>query len=470
MGGPVPAAGHPAMAAGGPKRFFKRIISTTVPPIPPPVPHLDWRNPDILRSAMRIPRLLVSTLSACVLLAPFARGDNAVLFWNEQVLNAIRLGRTPPPIAAHHLAAYHAAIFDAVNGLNRTHQGWLVNDPAPPGGDVEAAIASSAFTVLNALWGQASNPRNFQVAYEKALASIAEGPAKADGIGWGKKVAEAVLAERAKSGFNKPVPGVYSSTEPGKWRETPPGFRPPVLPFWGKVTPFVLTSPDQFRAPPPPALDSQQCADELTEIVRIGARDNADRTEYQTLATPFWSDDLGSCTPPGHWNIIAQDLARRNNLSVPASARLFALLNLAEADSGIACWDTKFFYRTWRPETGIRELDAKLNPYAKPAPDFIPNMGSPAFPAYTSGHSTFSAAGARILESYFGTDDVEFTAKSDGLPGAVRTFKKLSECRNEIGMSRLWGGIHVMVDNLEGQKMGIKIADWVFAHALTPRK
>jgi hypothetical protein len=419
---------------------------------------------------MKLPRLIAAALAVCTLASPFARADNAVLYWNEQALNAVRLARNPPPMSSAFYAAYHAAIFDTVNGITRTHQGWLVNEPAPVGADLDAAIAGASFTMLNAQWGQSANPRNFQTAYDQALAAIPDGRAKADGIAWGKKVAQAVLAARATSGFDKPIPGPFSSTEPGKWRETPPGFRPPVLPHWSKVTPFAMTSPGQFRAPPPPAVDSQGQADELAYVAKVGARDGAERTEYQTLSAPFWSDDLGTATPPGHWNVIAQDLARRKKMSVPDTARLFALLNLAEADACISCWDTKFFYRTWRPETGIRELEAKLNPHFVAQPEFIPLMMTPAFPSYTSGHSTFSAAASRILERWFGTDDIEFTVKSEGLPGAVRTFKKLSDCRKEIGMSRVWGGIHVMADNLAGTEAGLKIGDWVFENALQPAR
>jgi hypothetical protein len=400
--------------------------------------------------------------------AALAWGDNAVLYWNQQMLDTTRLSRNPPPIASHHMATFHAAIGDAVDGISRKWRPWLVQKTAPAGADTDAAIASAAYTVLNALWGQAANPHNFDVAYQQALAAIPEGQAKADGLAWGKHVAEQILTKRADSGYNKPIPGPYSSNEPGLWRETPPGFRPPVLPFWGHVTPFVMTSPDQFRAPPPPALGSKQYAEETAYVVKVGARDGAGRTEYETLSTAFWSDDLGTATPPGHWNVIAEDLARRRHLSVPECARLFALLNFAEADAAICCWDTKFFYRTWRPETAIRELDSKLNPNAVPRPDFIPLMVSPAFPSYTSGHSTFSAAASRLLERYFGTDDIEFTVTSDGLPGAVRSFKKLSAARDEIGMSRIWAGIHFMADNLEGQKAGVKVADWVFENALQP--
>jgi PAP2 superfamily len=420
---------------------------------------------------MKPPRIIVLVLAAILFTGPLAFADNAVLYWNDQVLNATRLARNPPPIAALHMATYHAAIYDAVNGITRTHQPWQGQAAAPDGADMDAAIASAAFTVLNALWGQSSNPRNFQLAYDKALAAIPDGQPKADGIAFGKKMAEAVLDLRSKSGWNKPPEGgPFTSTEQGKWRETAPGFRPPVAPQVATTTPFVLKTPDQFRAPPPMKIDSKEYAEELAFVARVGPRDNAERTEYQTLSTPFWMDDLGSSTPAGHWCQVAQDLARRHNLGTAECARLFALLNFACADAGISCWETKFFYRTWRPENGIRELDPKINPLVINNADFIPNMAAPAHPDYTSGHSTFTGAATRLLERYFKTDDIEFTTTSDGLPGAVRTFTKLSDARREVGMSRVYGGIHTMSANLEGQKAGIKIADYVFENALPPTR
>lgn len=421
---------------------------------PPPIP-------------LTYPRLTLVLAALCAASASRLCAGNAVLDWNEQAIDATRLARNPPPLAALLFATYHVAIFDAVNGITRTHQGWLVNDPAPAGANVDAAIASAADTVLNALW-VTTNPRTVQVAYDKALAAIPDGQSKMDGIAWGKKVAEAVLAERANSGYNKPIPGTYTSTEVGKWRETPSGFRPPLLPYWGKVTPFVMTSPSQFRAPPPESLGAKEYAEELAFVAKHGARDDADRTDYQTMCTPFWSDDLGTSTPPGHWNMIAQDIARRRNLSLPECARLFALLNLAEADAGISCWETKYYYNTWRPETALREMDPKLNKDLVNVPEFIPNMASPPFPSYPSGHSTFSAAAARLIALYFGTDDIAFSVGSDGLPGVVHSFKTLSEAQIEVGMSRVWGGIHTMSDNIEAQKVGMKIADWTYAHALLP--
>ena len=419
---------------------------------------------------MKLPRFLLTSLAVISFAGSLAYGDNAVLFWNDQVLNATRLSRNPPPIAGLHFATFHAAIFDAVNGITRTHQGWLVQDAAPAGANVDAAIAGAGLTVLKALWSQSSNPRNFEIAYEKALAGIPEGQGKTDGVAWGKQVAELVLAQRDKSGWNKLAEGTFTSKEQGKWRETPPGFRPPVTPQVATTVPFVMEASNQFRAPPPQRIESKEYADEIAFVAKVGPRDGAERTEYQTLSTPFWADDLGTATPAGHWNVIAQDLAKRNKLSTVETARLFALLNFAAADAGISCWDTKYFYSTWRPETAIREIDRAKNPLIVANPDFIPNMAAPAHPDYTSGHSTYTAASSRLLELWFGTDDIEFTTSSDGLPGAVRTFKKLSDARREVGMSRVYGGIHTMSANLEGQKAGIKIADWVFAHALLPAK
>jgi len=420
---------------------------------------------------MKLTRCLVAAFAGAVLtLARAQAAENCVLFWNEQLMDVTRLSRNPPPIAALHMAAFHAAIFDAVNGITHTHQPWLVTEPAPAGADMDAAVAGAAHAVLVKYWSAATNPRVIEVAYEKALAAIPESAGKKTGIPWGEHVAELVVTKRTTSGFDKPIPGNYSSTEPGLWRETPPGFRPPTLPHMAKVAPYVMKSPEQFRAPPPPAVGSEEYAKEIAYTAKVGGRDGAERTEYETMSAPFWSDDLGSCTPPGHWNVIAQDLVRRHQLSVSETARLFALLDFAEADAGIACWDTKFFYRTWRPETAIREIDPKVNTFAKSVPEWIPLMMTPSFPSYVSGHSTFSSAGCKVLQDYFGTDDVEFTAKSDGLPGAVRTFKKLSACRDEIGMSRVFGGIHYQIDNVEGQKMGTAIAEYVMKTALQPLK
>jgi len=406
---------------------------------------------------------------ALLLGSPSLRAQNAVLYWNQQALDATRLARNPPPVIALWFGTYHAAIADAVNGIEGQWQPWVVKEKAPPGANVDAAIAGAAHTVLTKIWGQQANPRNFEVAYKEALAEIPDGPGKIAGLAWGEKVAEAVLASREESGFKTPVPGGYSpSNKPGEWRPTAPEFRSAVTPQMAHTKPYVMTSPSQFRAPPPLPVDSKEYAEQLKAVARFGARDNAERTDYDTQSVVFWSDALGTSGPSGHWNMIARNIARERKLSTAECARLFALLNFAAADGFISCWDTKYYYNVARPETDIREITTETNPHVEQQPDFIPNMASLPFPAYTSAHMTFSTAASRVLAHYFGTDDVSFSVTSDGLPGAVRSYKSFSQASDEVGQSRIYGGIHTPVDVTVARDIGRKIGDWVFAHALQP--
>lgn len=413
-----------------------------------------------------------SILTTLILLATFGLGSltaNPVLYWNEQAINATRLSRNPPPVAALHFASLYVAMFDTFNSFERSHRSWLIEEAAPEGADQHAAVHSAAYTVLATLWADSANPRVLDTAYEEALNTIPDGAAKDAGLAWGREVAKRIMEERAKVAL-QPGNRDYTSRAPYKWRETPPGFRPPVTPRLGEVDPFVLESSSQFRAPPPLPLDSEEYAKELEFVNRVGPRDGAERDEYQTLSTPFWADDLGSATPPGHWNDIAADICERLGLDDFETAHLFAMVNLAGADAGITCWETKYHYSTWRPETAIREITDEDNPQAEKNPEFIPNMPSPAFPSYTSGHSTYTAAMSHMLSLCIGTDEIEFSVTSDGLPGVIRTYQRLSDARREVGMSRVWGGIHVMSDNIEGQKAGIAVAEYIFEHALQPKE
>src|SRR5262249_39738321 len=154
--------------------------------------------------------------------------------------------------------------------------------------------------------------------------------------------------------------------------------------------------------------------------------------------------------------------------SLVQNARLFALLNLAQADSYFAVWDAKYTYNLWRPVTAIRAADTDGNPGTEPDTAWTSFLGTPAFPSYPSGHSGHSGAAAAVLAAYFGTDSVPFSFSSDGLPGVTRSFASFSAAAQECSDSRVFAGIHWRFDVAVGQAMGGEIGDYVVTHWLLP--
>jgi hypothetical protein len=243
---------------------------------------------------------------------------------------------------------------------------------------------------------------------------------------------------------------------------TPPQFQAALLPEWGRVRAFAIKKGTQYRPPAPPALTSAAYADAYHEVKKLGGKQSDGRTEEQTQIAHFWADNAGTVTPPGHWNKIAQTIAQDRNLTLAENARLFAHLNIALADAGILCWVIKFTFDYWRPVTAIHHADRE--------DAWMPLLQTPPFPAYVSGHSTFSSAAASVLAHSFGTDDVRFATTSDGLPGKTRAFTKLSAAAEEAGMSRIYGGIHWQFDNTEGLKVGRTLGEYVYKNTLQPRR
>src|SRR4030095_11566163 len=146
------------------------------------------------------------------------------------------------------------------------------------------------------------------------------------------------------------------------------------------------------------------------------------------------------------------------------------LLGLAQADAAIVCWEAKYRWNLWRPITAIRRADEDGNPLTEADKAWDHYLVTPPFPSYTSGHSTFSKASSQVLTHFDGTDAVTFTALSDAMPGALRTYHSLAACVDEVGMSRIYGGIHFPFDNTEGKRTGGLIGDYVSANFLLPNR
>jgi hypothetical protein len=314
--------------------------------------------------------------------------------------------------------------------------------PAYPSED---AVLSGVSTEMLRLLFPAAVEEITRKAGEQREAALLGGRATASdlaaGLALGRAVAAVFVARAATDGM------AAAAGNPAQWQaladataargetpwkslETPP--RPPMLPNFGRVAAWMMTPTDVVseRPGPPPSTSSAQMQQELAEVKR--AVENL--TREQLGIAQFWSDGVSTYTPPGHWNDIATEHVRDARYSEVRAARAFALLNMALHDAGVGCWDTKFAYFNPRP--------SQLDPTIKTP------IGLPNFPAYTSGHSTFSAAAATVLSHLF--------------PGGASSFEAMKE---EAAISRLYGGIHYPSDIEVGKEHGQRIAAYTVAFA-----
>lgn len=396
----------------------------------------------------------IAALTACTSL----RAD-VVTDWNEILLDAIRVDRTSPPVASRAMAIVHVAIYDAVNGVDPTHEAYYVESTAAAdGASAEAAAVAAAHLTLSALFPM--QVETFNAAATAALAEIADGAAKDAGIAWGEQVAAAILTLRTNDGSGDVVDYTPGNL-PGNWIPTPAGFAAALLPQWPEVTPFAMTSGSQFRTGGPPALTSAEYATACNDVKAFGRAEGSSRTEDQSQIARFWVNGPGTATPPGHWNMIAQTVAEQQGNTLAENARLFALLNIALADAAIVSWDNKYTYDHWRPVTAIVMADTDGNDATEADAAWLPFIPTPPFPEYTSGHSTFSGAAAKVLELFFGTDDIAFTTPGDGLPDVERSYTSFSQAADESGRSRIYGGIHFEYANQDGLRSGRDLGEFV---------
>jgi hypothetical protein len=419
----------------------------------------------------------LSSLAACCVLTATA---SPVSEWNKVVLDAIRVERTAPPLAARHLALVHAAMFDAVNGVDRRcddlkFAAYSVDDTAPKKALAHVALAGAAHAMLSDLFpAQAtsfdavlSRQMGYRASYSSRRRHLESRFVKFYrderdlGLGWGGFVSRSILADRLRVELTA-EPGGYQVPEvpaPGEYRLTVDTPVAPLLPDWGWIPPLAIPAVGPYLPPAPPALDSAEWLADLAEVQRLGNRTAplTDRTADQTEMADFWANDAGTATPPGHWNAIATVVVKSRPMPLHSEARLYALLNLAMADAGYVAWRAKYEYAFWRPITAIREAGDVT---------WSPRLRTPPHPDYVSGHSAFSGAAAAALAGFFGRDDIGFTVSSDATPTVFRTFTGFWQAAEESGWSRIYGGIHYRAANLNGLSAGAAIGEYVIQNLL----
>jgi MYXO-CTERM domain-containing protein len=407
---------------------------------------------------------LTFALSAFALLSalPLKARADVLTDWNKNTVDEIRkLGLGPNP-ATRTLAIAHIAAFEAVNAVSKNHEPYhAVLTPSLPVSQPAAVISA----VYWALVLQFPNEKStLDALLTESLAEIPDGAAKQHGIDLGKAAAVDIFTLRIGDGSTASAtyPG---STDSGKWRPTPRADLSTPLaaaePWWRSVKPFALTTPEQFRPAPPPAITSPEFATAYLETKALGKIDSATRTADQTQIANFWKQ-------PTHvpFNAIARSVSKAKAFSLEENARLFALLNITLADTRIAVWDAKYQYGYWRPITAINTDVDYGNAAAVPDTTWLPLFETPNHPEYPSGHSITGSGGARLLAAVFGSDEVSFAVGSDTLAGVTRGFEKFSDAEQENANSRIYGGIHYRFSNETGIALGHQVADYVLANYL----
>ena len=388
-----------------------------------------------------------------------AQQVNPVVQWNRALLVIVRTpgAQSPTVHPTRSFAIMHAAIYDAVNAIDRKHRPYLVRlSSVPRDASQEAAAAAAAHEVLVALYPAFKTTLDAQL--QQSLAQIPDGNSKAEGVLIGQEAADRILAARSNDGSNAPpIPYVFG-TAPGDYQSTPPNFAPqPQFTNWSHVTPFALERANQFRPGPPPALTSDAYSDAFNQIKSLGIANSTTATADEALTGRFWNGAIQN-----YWNEIAQTLSLAHGLTTAQNARLFALLNLCLADDVIAFYDAKYTYNFWRPVTAIRAADPGINPETVADPNWLPEVGKTApDPSYPGAHAVISAAAAEVLISFFERDQANFNVTSEVLPGVERSFTSISAAAEEATLSRIFGGQHFRTDLTAGQRLGREVADFV---------
>jgi len=392
---------------------------------------------------------------------------NPVLQWNRALLVIVRTpGAQPATIhPTRSFAIMHAAIYDAVNAIDKTHKSYFVNlRGVSQSASQDAAAAAAAHEVLVGLYPQFQAMLDAEL--QQSLAQIPDGAHKADGIILGQIAADGILALRSNDGSNAPpIPYVFGSA-PGDYQSTPPNFpQQPQFTHWSHVTPFALERADQFRPGPPPDLTSERYATVFNQVKSLGIANSTAATADQALTGRFWNGAIQN-----YWNEITQTVAMERNLTTAQSARLFALLNLTFADGVIAFYDAKYVYNFWRPVTAIRAADTDNNHETLADPNWLPQSTNTApDPSYPGAHAVISAAGASVLISFFDSDHFDLTVTSEVLAGVTRSFTRISAADEEATLSRIFAGQHFRSDLTTGQRLGRNVADFVVDNFLTLR-
>ncbi len=412
------------------------------------------------RMKSKLVRALVLPLGMALALpiASSAQSDT-VTEWNAIMQATVLVAPTNPNFQARWGAITQLAVFEAVNAIVGDYEPYLGVIDAPAWASPDAAAIAAAHRTLVTL--RPGSAGTLDAARAASLAAIPDGPAKEAGILVGEEAAAAMLLLRSGDGWDANVP-YTPGTNPGDWRPTPPAFAPALLPGWGQVTPFGLEEGSQFRLQPPTALHTGKYANDYNEVRLLGSLVSPLRPQDRTDVARFYA----AASPVAVFNSAARQVSVAQGKSLSQNAQIFALLGMAMADAGIACWETKYEYNFWRPQTAIREGASDGNAHTDPDPLWLPLITTPAHPSYASGHATVSGAARVVLERAFGRDGHAITLTTPAWPTIVLVYSAWDEITDDIDDARVYGGIHFRFDQEKGAHQGRKVGSYIIRNYL----
>jgi hypothetical protein len=400
-------------------------------------------------------------LAASIMCAAPPAFANVITDWDEKGIAAVvpmsSLGGTSPYMAQRMMAMVHAAMFDAVNSIERRYRPYLAQLPADRATSKEAAAAAAAAGVLATIDEKTAG--EMKAALATYLASIPDGAAKSDGIKLGQAAAAKVLEARANDG----------STAPDAYRpRTTPGVYVPtaitISSMWPDMKPFAMTSPSQFRPKPPIALDSPEWATDYNELKDYGGQISEKRTAQQTETARFWL--VG---PPAAYHPFVRQLVTAKQMDVVDSARFMALVALGLNDAIIAVLDAKYHYNFWRPITAIRNGDIDGNPATEREATWQPIAPTPMHPEYPCAHCIQSGSVAGVVKAVLGSVDIpEIAMTSPTAPGVTHRWTSMTAFTDEVASARIWSGFHYRFSTRIGTDMGYRIGDYVVHSIMQP--
>jgi hypothetical protein len=380
-----------------------------------------------------------------------ARADTLVLQWNEIAVQAV--GATPPFPSTRAMAIVQVAVFEAVNAITHRYTPYLGTVTAPDDASAQSAVVTAAHDALLSLFPAQQGFLDGKQA--ESLDLIPEGQAKNDGMAVGRAAAAAILADRADDGASPPQFYTPEGDAPYQWQPTPSCANAPannrgLFLHWQRVKPFGVLSSAQFRAPRPPALVSTRYTRDFEEVKTVGDAASANRPPDRADVAKLYA-----AQPPHRgWNLVARQLAAARRDDITRTARILAVLNMSLSDAHITVFESKYFYRTWRPETAIRRADEDGNPWTSPDPDYTPFVVTPCFPSYPSAHGAGGGAGRVVLERAYGRRGHDLTITDAGAPGIVLHYTDLRDITDDVSDARVYGGIHYRFDQVAGNRMG----------------